>query len=112
MRSDEREFQLDLWSALNRRYRSHGVFWQNTTGRAGTHHDPWPTRGAGDIIGCLCGRWVELELKTTKGTLRAAQIIRRQLITTRCGGVYMVVRPDTVGSLYATLDAMVTGSVR
>ncbi len=99
----EYSFQKRLWQELNNRYHEHGAFWQNTTFSQGNHHDPFPGRGAGDIIGCLAGKWVELELKTLTGQWAYLQRVRKGLVE-RCGGVCLVVREGSEDALFERLD--------
>lgn len=101
----EYSFQKRLWQELNDRYHEHGAFWQNTTFSQGNHHDPWPARGAGDIIGCLSGRWIEIELKTLTGQWAYLQKVRKGLVL-RCGGVYVVVREGQELGLFESLDKL------
>jgi hypothetical protein len=101
----EYSFQKQLWRELNERYHAHGAFWQNTTYSHGNHHDPFPCVGAGDLIGCLDGRWIEIELKTSTGRWRDMQKVRKGLVE-RCGGIYVVVREGQESDLYRILDAL------
>jgi hypothetical protein len=101
----EYSFQKRLWKDLNDRY-PNGCFWQNTTYSHGNHHDPFPTPGAGDLIGCLCGRWIEVELKTLTGKWGVLQRTRKGLVE-RCGGLYLVVREGQELGLFDRLDGMV-----
>jgi len=87
---NEHDFQLTVRKWLNDRYHPRGVWWPNTTGYGDSHHDPFGGVGAGDIIGCLCGRWVEIELKVKRGRVSERQAMRRVLVR-KCGGVYEVV---------------------
>jgi hypothetical protein len=102
----EYSFQKKLWKELNERYHAHGVFWQNTTFSHGNWHDPFPTPGAGDLIGCLVGCWVEIELKTLTGRWSDLQRIRKGLVE-RCGGLYVVVREGQEQMLFDRLDEIV-----
>lgn len=56
--------------------------------------------GSPDILGCLDGRWIGLEVKTATGRQRETQIAFQAAIE-RAGGLYAVVRSpeDAVAAL-------------
>ena len=51
-----------------------------------------PTRsGEPDIIACVGGKYVEIEIKTLSGRIREVQLIRKKIVE-NSGGIYAVVR--------------------
>ena len=88
-----------------------GASGKTRSSQVADNHDPWPARGAGDIIGCLCGKWVELELKTWTGKWRELQIVRAGLVR-KCGGMYLVVREGSEDALFERLDRIAKDSPR
>ena len=91
----ESVFEVQVRLALNDSYHPFGVFWNNKTGYSDgemvKNHDPFPGRGAGDLIGCVFGLWIEVENKEQKGKWRELQKVRNTLVT-NCGGLYIVCR--------------------
>ena len=91
----ERTIQRRILVALSKRYHGRGVFWQNDTGSARSMDGKRVIRfgcpGSPDIIGCLDGRWIGLEVKTETGRQRETQIAFQDAII-RAGGLYAVVR--------------------
>jgi len=85
----ESAFDVMVRQALDAAYHPYGVFWNNKTGYGEAHHDPFPGRGGGDLIGCVMGLWIEVENKAKTGKLRELQKVRRELLT-KCGGLYVV----------------------
>ena len=97
----ESQFKAEVRKDFSLRYRGRGVLWTNDTGYAESHHDPFGGPGAGDLIGLLCGRWIEIETKTLIGKARSLQLIRRKLVRDR-GGIYIEAR--TLEQIHAVLD--------
>jgi hypothetical protein len=87
----ESAFSQDTRLSLHERYYPRGCWWLNSTGYEGQHHDPFPCRGAGDLIGAICGRWCEIELKVQKGKLRELQLVR-QTLCENLGLIYIEAR--------------------
>jgi hypothetical protein len=90
---------------LAARYRGRGCWWLNSAGYELAHRDPFGGRGAGDLIGLLCGRWVEIELKAKRGRLGEMQKLRAGVVRAY-GGVYLVVREGNEAQAFAELDAI------
>jgi hypothetical protein len=87
----ESVFSRETRLALHERYYPRGIWWLNSTGYEIHHHDPFPCRGAGDLIGAICGRWCEIELKMQKGRSREMQLVRQQACE-RLGLIYIEAR--------------------
>jgi hypothetical protein len=89
----ESAFEVQVRLALNAAYHPYGVFWNNKTGWSNgvmvKNHDPFPARGAGDLIGCVMGLWIEVENKARNGHWRKLQKVRRDLVV-QCGALYVV----------------------
>lgn len=96
----ESAFSRQVRERLHERYYPRGVWWLNSTGYE-MHHDPFPHRGAGDLLGAICGKWCEIELKTSNGRMRDMQL-RRQVTCMQLGLIYLVVR--SLPELYAKVD--------
>jgi hypothetical protein len=88
----ESAFDARVRLALHEAYHPFGGFHNNKTGWGESHHDPFGGPGAGDLIGCIMGAWVEVENKTRAGKLRELQKFRRNLITKQWHGLYVVCR--------------------
>ena len=97
----ESQFSREVRQALHERYYPRGIWWLNSTGYGASHHDPFPTRGAGDLLGAIHGLWCEIELKTATGKLREAQLAR-QTLCKRLGLIYIVTR--AIPHLFSVLD--------
>ena len=91
----ERTIQRKILVELSREFLGRGVFWQNDTGVAKSMDGKRTIRfglpGSPDIIGCLDGRWVGIEVKTATGKQREAQK-KFQAAIERAGGIYFVAR--------------------
>lgn len=63
-------------------------------------------KGTADIVGCLFGCYVELEVKTDDGTQRESQGNRQRAVE-KAGGIYLLVRSpdDALNKLTAALQA-------
>ena len=89
----ESAFEVQVRLALHEAYYPYGGFWNNKTGWSSEgltrNHDPFGGRGAGDLIGCVLGLWIEVENKARAGKLRELQTTRRDLVT-KFGGLYVV----------------------
>ena len=86
----ESAFSREVRRELHKRYYPRGIWWLNSTGYE-QHHDPFPSRGAGDLLGAICGKWCEIELKTAVGKMRELQL-NRQRLCLKLGLIYLVVR--------------------
>lgn len=95
----ESNFSREVRQELHKHYYPRGVWWLNSTGYE-QHHDPFPSRGAGDLLGAICGRWCEIELKTLTGKMRDLQLVR-QATCLKLGLIYLVVR--SIPSLHSQL---------
>ena len=88
----ESAFEVQVRLALHDAYYPYGGFWNNKTGWSSEgmtrNHDPFGGRGAGDLIGCVFGLWIEVENKARLGKWRNLQITRRDLVT-KFGGLYV-----------------------
>ena len=70
------------------------ALWRNATGYDDARRIRYGlSPGSGDYVGLYAGRYVEIETKTVRGRLSAAQHQRQALIQ-RLGGVYAVVRSE------------------
>jgi len=91
----ERNIQRRILIALSQAFQGEGVFWQNDTGTARSMDGKRTIRfglvGSSDIIGCLRGRFVGIEVKTVTGKQRDSQKNFERLIKA-VGGVYIVAR--------------------
>lgn len=96
----ESNFSKEVRLELHQRYYPRGIWWLNSTGYE-QHHDPFPSRGAGDLLGAICGKWCEIELKTATGKMRELQLKRQQLCL-KLGLLYLVVR--SIQSLREQVD--------
>jgi hypothetical protein len=95
----ESNFSREVRQELHKHYYPRGAWWLNSTGYE-QHHDPFPCRGAGDLLGAICGLWCEIELKTATGKMRDNQLTR-QSTCLKLGLIYLVVR--SIPSLHAQL---------
>ena len=64
-----------------RKFRDSRGVWQNVSLR----------EGSGDLVGCVGGLWVEVEVKTARGRLSTKQLIHRRAIE-RAKGIYVVAK--------------------
>ena len=99
----ESHFKAEVRLDFSKRYRGRGWMAPNDTGYEQSHHDPFGGPGAGDLIGHLCGRYFEIELKAKRGKLRDLQIVHRDLIRST-GGMYIEAR--TLDEVHRALDAI------
>lgn len=77
----------------------------------GAHNSPWCVkvisankRGCPDILACIDGRFVAIEVKTEKGVLSEIQKVQGERIV-NAGGIFIVARSvaDVAAALNATL---------
>lgn len=97
----ETDIQADILVAISGL--PHSLWWRNNTGRLPTATGRWVSfgvLGSPDICGILNGRFVGIEVKTSRGRQRISQR-RFQAACERAGGLYVVAR--TVGE---ALDAI------
>lgn len=101
--------QRRILAALAAAFHPHGIFWPHPTGMAWTRDGKRPIRyglpGSSDIVGCLAGRWVGIEVKTETGKQRDAQIAFQRVIEV-AGGIYIVARSpeEAVDQLRARIE--------
>ena len=91
----ERAIQRQILVALSKEFHGRGMFWQNDTGAAKSMDGKRVIRfgcpGSPDILGCLDGRWIGIEVKTATGKQRDTQRNFQRAIEA-CGGLYAVAR--------------------
>lgn len=100
----ERTIQNYALVALSQAFVGRGIFWPNETGQAYVkldHKKPLceknkrPIRyglvGSSDILGCVDGLMICIEMKTKTGKQREAQKLFQAAIE-RCGGIYFIAR--------------------
>lgn len=94
-------FKAEVRLALCARYKGRGCWWDNNTGYGASHHDPFGGPGTGDLVGALCGRWIEIETKSLTGRLGEKQKLR-QALCKHLGLIYIKCR--TLDELFTELD--------
>ncbi|WP_265499592.1 VRR-NUC domain-containing protein [Paracoccus beibuensis] len=91
----ERTIQNKILIALSKEYAGRSIWWTNDTGVAksmdGKRTISFGLKGSPDILGCLGGRFIGIEVKTESGKQREAQA-KFQKAFERAGGVYIIAR--------------------
>mmetsp|Transcript_27250 Transcript_27250/g.49898 ORF Transcript_27250/g.49898 Transcript_27250/m.49898 type:complete len:110 (-) Transcript_27250:926-1255(-) len=91
----ERTIQRQILIALSKEFRGRGIFWQNDTGTAKSMDGKRVIRfglpGSSDILGCLDGRIICIEVKTATGRQSENQKKFQTGIEAR-GGFYAIAR--------------------
>lgn len=110
MANRETGIQNLILAGLSHEYHPHGTFMRINSGLARQLHGDRPIRmapkGTADIVGCLFGCYIELEVKTDDGTQRESQSNRQRAVE-KAGGIYLLVRSldDALAQLTAALQA-------
>lgn len=60
------------------------------------HGNEFQEPGIGDLLGCVCGLHIEVEVKRGKGQLSDTQLLRRWRIKNMGGGAYFTARSPEV----------------
>lgn len=106
----ERTRQNLILVELSRRYAGRGIFWKNDTGAAksmdGKRIIRFGCPGSPDIIGCLDGRFIGIEVKTPTGSQEESQV-KFQAVFERAGGIYIIAR--TAEEAVERLEAQLSG---
>ena len=106
----ERTIQKHALVALSKSFSKRGMFWQNDTGTARSMDGKRVIRfglvGSSDIIGCVDGFMICIEMKTKTGRQREDQK-RFQAAIERAGGIYFIARSaeEAVEKLEAALSS-------
>ena len=110
MANRETGIQNLILAGLSHDWHPHGVFMRVNSGMArslkGERRIRLAPPGTADIVGCLYGLYVEIEVKTDDGAQREAQA-RRQKAVEKAGGIYVLARShaDATEQLTAALLA-------
>ena len=100
MAQRETNIQARILVRLTQEYHPRGIFWRNNTGVGKSMDGKRTIRfgcpGSGDILGCLDGRFVSVEVKTpAPGSSQEESQRRFQRAFEAAGGLYIVARsPD------------------
>lgn len=91
----ERSIQKKILLALSTQFQGRGIFWTNDTGTAKSMDGKRVIRfglpGSPDIIGCLDGMFIGIEVKTATGSQQKNQKAFEKAIKS-VGGFYAVAR--------------------
>lgn len=83
MKKKESRLQRETRSLLEREI---GGVWTKI------HGGPFQEPGIADLLGCVCGLHIEIEMKTEGGSLRKTQELRKRRIEEDGGGLYAEAR--------------------
>ncbi len=102
----ERDIQRAIILALSEEFHPAGVFWTNDTAAAWSMDTKRVVhsgcKGAPDVVGCLCGRFIGIEVKKATGRQSDDQKRSEQAIL-KTGGISIVARSpeDTIRGIRA-----------
>lgn len=99
----ERTIQKQILVALSAKYAGRSIWWTNDTGVAKSMDGKRTIRfglvGSPDVLGCLDGQFIGIEVKAPTGQQREAQA-KFQRAFEKAGGIYILARsPDEAISL-------------
>jgi len=106
----ERTIQNKILVALSAEFAGRSIWWTNDTGVAksmdGKRTIAFGLKGSPDILGCLDGRFIGIEVKTATGKQRDAQA-KFQKAFELAGGIYIIARSpdDAIAQIEAALEA-------
>ena len=110
MGARETDIQNRILAALSFEFHPRGTFMRINSGWARALRTDARIRlapkGTADIVGCLTGCYVEVEVKTDDGEQEDSQVLRQAAVE-RAGGIYVLARGpvEAVDLLTAALQA-------